>query len=188
MAKREEFVLTLEQCQRILQTCIAGRGNFPKKWGEKDIPIDEQLIAREDLGALFTTLRSYSIWMQGLGDDYQAVFGDKADWYPIDRTGKKIEGVSESDERIADWRFIDPNKKYKLRLGREALSGVVWCCILRLHLHPIIPTSTKEAVDIWWPIADAVGKSTAIRKYIGISAAKRTDWEEDPDPEEVKSV
>src|SRR6185295_1733482 len=116
---------------------------------------------------------------QGIGEDYKVIFGDKVDWYPIDRVGKKLEGISHDDERIGSWKMVDSQKKYSIRLNREALSGAVWCCILRLHTHCIIPTPTKDAVDTWWPIADAIGKTTAVRKYIGIAAAKRTDWEDD---------
>ena len=183
MSRREEFTLTLEQCQRITEVCIAGRGGFPKKWGDKDVPIDDQLIGREDLGDLLKVLRTYSPWLQGIGDDYKVIFGSKEDWYPIDMTGRKLEGVGPDDERVGSWKMKNLEKKYTFRLSREALSGAVWCCILRLHPHCIIQTSTKDAVDTWWPIAEALGKATAVRKYIGVAAAKRTEWEDDADPE-----
>lgn len=188
MSKREEFTLTLEQCQRITEVCLAGRGNFPKKWGDKDVPLDEQLIGREDLGDFLKILRTYSPWLQGIGDDYKVIFGSKEDWYPIDKTGRKLEGVGPDDERVATWKMVDSEKKYTLRLGREALSGAVWCCILRLHPHCIMPTSTKDAVDTWWPITEALGKTTAVKKYIGVAAAKRTEWEDDADLDAPKKV
>lgn len=181
MSKREEFTLTLEWCQRITDVCIAGRGSFPKKWGEKDVPINEQLIGREDLGDLFKALRTYSPWLQGIGDDFKTVFGPKEDWYPVDKTGCKLEGVDLDDDRVASLKMVDPEKKYKLRLNREAISGVVWCCILRLHPYCIIPTSTRDATDTWWPITEAIGKTAAVRKYIGVAAATRTEWEDDAD-------
>lgn len=189
MAKREEFSLTLEWCQRIAEVALAGRANFPKKWGEKAIPEEEQLIGREDLGSLFQTLRSYSPWMQGIGEGFRTLFGDKEDWYPLDKDGKRLDvKISSSDPRITSWQMVDSSKIYKLRLGREALSGIVWCCILRLHAHCIIPTTTREAVDIWWPITEAIGKTTAVKKYVGIAAAKRNDWEDDADASETAKV
>ena len=182
MSKREEFTLTLEQCQRISEVCLAARGSFPKKWGDKEIPLDEQLIGREDLGDLFKVLRSYSPWLQEIGSEYRVIFGSKGDWYPVDKEGRKLERVDADDERVSSWKMVDPEKKYTLRLSREALSGAVWCCILRLHPHCIIATSTKDAVDTWWPITESLGKTTAVRKYIGVAAAKRTEWEDDPEP------
>jgi hypothetical protein len=187
MAKREEFKLKASWCQQALVTCLAGRASFPKKWGDKEIPIEEQLIAREDLGELFKTLRSYSSWLQDLDEDYRALFGDKDNWRPIDKTGARIDGVRKDDERIGGYEMVDSDKEYTLRLGKEALSGVVWCCILRLHPHCIIPTSTKDAVDVWWPVAEAIGKANAVRKYIGLAGAKRTEFEDDPDPSETKT-
>jgi hypothetical protein len=179
MSKREEFALTLEQGQRLVETCLTGRSSFPKKWGEKPVPENEQLLGREDLGDLLKALRSYSPWLQGIGDDHRVIFGDKADWYPVDKFGKKLEGAAADDERVASWKMVDSQKTYTVRLGREALSGAVWCCILRLHPHCIIPTSTREAVETWWPLAEVLGKATAVRKYIGLAAANRTDWEDD---------
>lgn len=183
MAKREEFSLKLEWCQRLVEVALLGRASFPKKWGEKPIPEDEQLIGREDLGAFFQTMRSYSPWLQGIGETFRTLFGDRADWYPMDKDGKRV--PDPNDSRISNWQMVDPNKTYKLRVGRESLSGIVWCCILRLHTHCIIPTTTREAVDIWWPITEAIGKTTSVKKYIGLAAAKRTDWEDDPDPAEA---
>src|SRR5258705_10667016 len=164
MSKREEFSLTQMQWQQITIVCTTGRSSFPKKWGEKEVPIDEQLIGREDLGDLFKTLRAYSPWLQEIGDDYRMLFGSKGDWHPIDKEGEKLDNVSIDDVRIAGYKMIDPEKKYTLRLEREALSGVVWCCILRLHPHCIIPTSTREAVQTWWPIAEEIGRLTPIRE------------------------
>lgn len=188
MSKNDEFKFTLEMLQRLLETCIVGRGSFPKKWGEKAIPDDEQLVGREDIGSLLTSLRSYSPWFQGVGDDFKSIFGDKIDWYPADKAGKRLEGVSSEDERIASWKMKDQSKVYNVKLGREAVSGVVWCCILRLHPYCIIPATTKDAVDIWWPMSTIVRKEMAVRKYIGIAAAKRVEWENDPDPEPEKKV
>jgi hypothetical protein len=182
MSKREEFVLTLEQCQRLTETCLAGRATFPKKWGDKEIPLDEQLLGREDLGDLFKALRSYSPWLQGIGSDRKTIFGLKEDWYPVDKDNRKLEGATAEDVRIASWKMVDQQKKYTLRLNREALSGAVWCCILRLHPHCVMSTTTTEAVDTWWPMGEALGKATAIRKYIGVAGAKRAEWEDDPEP------
>lgn len=193
MSKREEVSMTLGQWQKVLETAIHGRANFPKFWGDqKDggapIPIDEQLTGREDLGDLFKALRAYSSWLQGIGEDYKVLFGEKADWHPIDSNGKRIDGVtSDGDVRIKGWRMTDQIKTRTLRLSREAKSGVVWCCILRLHPHCIMPTTTKDAVDYWWPIAEAVGKTSAVRKYIGLASAKRTEWEDDPETDSVDS-
>lgn len=192
MTKREEFSLTMEQCQRLAETAIIGRSNFPKKWGEKPVPDDEQLLGREDIGALLAALRSYSLWLQGIGADYKPLFGDKGDWYPADKDEKRLDNVELDDPRITGWKFVNQKKIYKIRLNREALSGVVWCCILRLHPHgPPMPLalSTREALDTWWPLAEAIGKATAIRKYIGLAAAKRTDWEDDEvkEPADAKS-
>lgn len=181
MAKREQFTLTLVQCQRLTETCLTARAAFPKKWGEKAIPDDEQVVAKEDIGALLMAIRAYSPWLQGIGDDFRPVFGDKADWYPADKDGKKLEVADYGDGRIVNWKWLDGTKKYVLRLDRNAVSGVVWCCILRLHTHATIVTSTIDAVDIWWAIAEVVGKATAVRKYIGLAAAKRTEWEDDPE-------
>lgn len=181
MSKREEFKLQAGWCQQILITCLAGRANFPKKWGDKDVPLDEQLIGREDLGDLFKAFRAYSVWLQGIGSEYRQLFGDKANWHAIDASGKRLDGVRQDDERIQGYEMADQEKTHTIRLNREALSGVVWCCILRLHPNCMMPTSTKDAVDVWWPIAEAIGKATAVRKYIGISGAKRTDFEDDPE-------
>lgn len=181
--------MTLGQWQKVLETAVHGRANFPKSWGDlknggDPIPVDEQLTGREDLGDLFKALRAYSSWLQGVGDEYKALFGEKGDWYPVDSSGKRIDGaVKEDDVRIKGWKMVDPLKVRTLRLSREAKSGVVWCCILRLHPHCIIPTTTRDAVDFWWPTAEAIGKTAAIRKYIGLASAKRTEWEDDPEPE-----
>lgn len=188
MSKREEFTLKANWCQQILVTCLSGRAVFPKKWGEKPVPEEEQLIAREDLGDLLKAFRAYSPWLQGIGDDYRTLFGDKGNWRAIDKSGKRIEGVRQDDERIGGYEMDDPEKTYAIRLNREALSGIVWCCILRLHPHCIMPTSTKDAVDIWWPVAEAIGKTNAVRKYIGLAGAKRTEFEDDPDPSEAKTT
>jgi hypothetical protein len=185
MSKREEFKLKAGWCQQILLTCLAGRAKFPKKWGEsKDVPIEEQLIGREDLGDLFKTLRSYSPWLQGTADEYKNLFGDKNNWHPVDAEGQKLDVTDFDDDRVKGFEMVDSLKEYTLRLGSEALSGVVWCCILRLHPHYVIATSTKEAVDVWWPIAEVVGKATAVKKYIGLAAAKRPTWEDDSDQTE----
>lgn len=186
--KREKVTLKLEWCQKIAETCIQGRASFPRKWGEKSIPEEEQLLGKEDLGALLPILRGHSPWLQGIGEGYRTIFGKKDDWYPVDSDGNRIENVpSEFDKSIGAWKAADPSKTYELSLNRDGISGIVWCCILRLHVYSVWPTSTRDAVDIWWPIAEAIGKTTAIKKYMGLSGAKRVEWEDDPAPVEEKA-
>lgn len=186
MSKREEFVLTIEECQRLTETAAAMRSAFPKKWGSKDVPEDDQLIGREDITHLYKSLKVYSPWLQGIGKGYRLVFGSKADWYPIDKDSKKIEGLEDDDDRIFNWKFVDPTKLYKIRLDRDGVSGAVWCCIIRLHPHTPMPITTREALEIWWPLAEKLGKALAVKKHIGVAAAKRTEWEDDPEPEPEK--
>lgn len=186
MAKRDEFNLTLEHCQRLTETAAAFRATFPKKWGEKPVSDDDQLIGREDLGALYKVLKNYSPWLQGIGKEYRLIFGEKRDWYPTDKKGDELVDVNPDDDRIAAWKFRDQNKTYKLRLDRDALSGAVWCCILRLHPHTPMPITTRDAVETWWPLIELLGKTAAVKKYIGLASAKRTEWEDDPDPEPEK--
>jgi hypothetical protein len=180
VSSKEEFKLTIDQCQRLAETSAITRNAFPRKWGEKAVPDHEQLIGREDISELHKTLRSYSPWMQEIGVDYRTIFGEKSDWYPSDAAGKRLTDVAQDDPRIETWKFVDQRKAYTVRLGREALSGVVWCCIVRLHPYAPIPLTTRDPVEAWWAIAAAVGKETAVRKYIGLAGAKRIEWEDDP--------
>lgn len=166
----------------------AGFG-LPEKLGKHTLGVGDRAVAADDVRALFRLLRTYSPMAQT--SKRLILFG------PADNREKKTESAIRCDGcgrevrvESVTYPLINPDLEVEVKLDDEALSGAVWCI-----LGVVFPGEGEKVAlavqvqnDIIWPIAAKLGRTKAIREFVGYSEGTPRRWKTDEDYSKEKKA
>lgn len=171
MGKETKVKVTVEEGNSLFITAVLFKP--PKKYGDKpELSVPEISVAAQEVHELYKEMRARSPIAQR--PERRAVFGPLAAWDEIKTENGSVFSLSKPDTEV------------ELRLSEDALSGLVWCLIYRLHPSSEGFNNTASA-NLAWSIATKAKKLKAIREFIGLEGAARRRWADDDEPSAAQS-
>lgn len=171
MPKDVKVTLTVEEGNSLFVTAVLFKP--PKKYGDKaEFTIPEMSIAAQEVHLLYKELKARS--PIALRPERRLVFGPVASWDEF------------KHENESGFRLVRPDTEVEIRLSEDAMSGLVWCLVYRLH-----PTSEGfnniGSCHLAWSIAEKAKKVKAVKEFIGLEGAPRRRWADDDESSDAQS-